>query len=231
MLQGTRADRGTLMAKLAALAPSASFPFDLLYSWAWDSVSDSTKSLPMVTSFFPATIPQEVLSAASGLGPHLFSGALEQALQFNRFERAMGRQLLDAHEHKCVHPRATTTSVGKRGLGSVRLPLPRTDPANGRARATGRTVLERVGKRQHEAGRPRVEDVEELHGLGGGRKARASRRFCHAVGLLQWIIAFHSGTFVLRARRRGAGDGSRIAAGSTGARVYRWAPGGSYRSG
>jgi hypothetical protein len=56
VLQGTRADRGTLMAKLATLAPSASFPFDLLYSWAWDSVSDSTKSLPMVTSLFPPTV-------------------------------------------------------------------------------------------------------------------------------------------------------------------------------
>jgi hypothetical protein len=32
VLQGTRAGRGTLMAKLATLAPSASFPFDLLYS-------------------------------------------------------------------------------------------------------------------------------------------------------------------------------------------------------
>jgi hypothetical protein len=89
VLQGTRADQGTLMAKLATLAPSASFPFDLLYSWAWDSVSDSTKSLLMVTSLFPGTIPQNALSAASGLGPHVFSGALEQALQFNLLERAM----------------------------------------------------------------------------------------------------------------------------------------------
>lgn len=94
----------------------------------------------MVTSLFPGTIPQDALSAASGLGPHVFSGALEQALQFNLLERVMDSSYW-MHTNTSAYVRAQRHPQLEREAWDryARLYL-RTDPANGHARATGTTV-------------------------------------------------------------------------------------------
>jgi hypothetical protein len=45
----------------------------------------------MVTSLFPGTIPQDALSAASGLGPHVFSGAYPRQNSLALALRELGR--------------------------------------------------------------------------------------------------------------------------------------------